>query len=303
MNNHRYLLAAVAAGLTLAGGRAVAQDTAPLAAYGALPAHELVEVSPSGDRLAYITVVGEERALVIHDLNDMSLIGGVRAGPVKVRDLGWVGEDHVYIYSTATQVGASIGLRRSELADASIYEIPTRRVSLALNNTPGVFAKVFGSPLVRTIDGEPSLIVVGSGREGSGLYRINLSNGRGEEHVDPDRRGPPSLLTVDGEPAARVTYDGEEWALQGRRGGFWRTVWRTDARIDTPGLMGFGPTPNSVVLQGAIDGRPDGFYVVDLETGAISDLPFEGRPTSLMHHPATKLLIGARTLGDDDSVT
>lgn len=205
MNGQGYLLAVAAAGAMLVVGSAAAQDVAPLAAYGALPAHELVEVSPSGDRLAYVTVIGEERALVINDLNDMSLIGGVRAGPVKVRDLGWVGEGHVYVYSTATQVGASIGLRRSELADASIYQIEPRQVSLALNNTPGVFAKVFGAPLVRTINGEPSLIVVGQGREGAGLYRINLATGIGREHVDPDRRGPPSLLDIDGQPVARVT--------------------------------------------------------------------------------------------------
>ena len=291
----------LAAGLTLAATGALAQEPPPLDAYGAMPAHELVELSPSGDRLAYIAVLGEERSLIIHDLADMSLIGGVRAGEVKVRDLGWVGEDHVYIYSTATQVGASIGLRRSELADASIYEIPTRRVSLALNHTDGVFGKVFGAPIVRTIDGEPSLIVVGSGREGAGLYRIDLSNGRGREYVDPDRKGAPSLLDIDGQPAARVLYDGEEWELQGRRDGFWRTVWRTDARIDTPSLSGFGPSPDSVVLHGEIDGRPEGFYVVDLQSGAVSDLPFEGRPTNLMHHPRTRLLIGARTLGDDDS--
>lgn len=268
-----------------------------------MPAHELVEVSPSGDRLAYVTVVGEERALVINDLNDMSLIGGVRAGPVKVRDIGWVGEDHVYVYSTATQVGASIGLRRSELADASIYEIPTRHVSLALNHTAGVFAKVFGSPIVRTIDGQPSLIVVGQGRQGAGLYNINLSTGVGEEYVDPDRKGPPSLLDVNGEPVVRVTYDGEVYEVQARRSGFWRTMWHTDAKIDTPGLSGFGVTADSVVLSGRIDGRDEGFYALDLTTGAISDLPFEGRPTSLIHHPRTKLLIGAETVGDDDQVT
>lgn len=112
----RYAASAlVAAGVILTAGAVRAQDVAPLDAYGALPAHEPVEVSPSGDRLACVTVVGEERALVIHDLDDMSLIGGVRAGPVKVRDIGWVGEDHVYVYSTATQVGGSISLRRSGL--------------------------------------------------------------------------------------------------------------------------------------------------------------------------------------------
>jgi len=296
--------ALLAAGImVLAAGAVHAQDVAPLEAYGSLPAHELVEVSPSGDRMAYITVVGEERALVIHDLNDMSLIGGVRAGPVKVRDIGWIGEDHVYIYSTATQVGASTGLRRSELADASIYEIPTRRVSLALHHTPGVFAKVFGAPIVRTIDGEPSLIVVGQGREGAGLFTVNLSTGIGEEYVEPDRKGPPSLLDADGEPVARATYNGETYEIQARRSGFWRTMWQTDARIDTPDLAGFGQTAGSVVLHGRIDGREEGFYALDLATGAISDLPFDGRPTGLIHHPRTKLLIGAETLGDDDEVT
>jgi dienelactone hydrolase len=281
---------------------APAVTPAPLDAYGALPAYEYVELSPSGDRLAYVTVVGEERSLIINDLSDMSLIGGVRAGAVKVRDLGWVGEDHVYIFSTATQVDAQLGLRRSELADASIYEISTRKVSLALNSTPGVFGKVMGSPIVRTIDGAPALIVGGTGREGMGLYRIDLSTGVGREHVEAERRGGIPMLDGDGNPAARVQYDGEEWALQAMRGGFWRTVWRTDARIDTPGVAGFGLTPDTVVLYGEIDGRPEGFYVINLTSGEISDLPFEGKPTSLIHHPRTRMLIGARTLGDDDQV-
>ncbi len=284
-------------------GAGRAQDVAPLSAYGALPAHELVKVSPSGDRMAYVTVVGEERAVVINDLNDMSLIGGVRAGPVKVRDIGWVGEDHVYIYSTATQVGASIGLRRSELADASVYEIPTRHVALALNHTPGVFAKVFGPPIVRTINGAPSLLVVGQGREGAGLFNIDLSTGVGDEYVDLDKKGPPSLLDVDGQPVVRAIYDGETYEVQARRSGFWRTMWRTDARIDTPGIAGLGQTSGTVVLSGRIDGREEGFYALDLATGAISDLPFEGRPTALIQHPRTRLLIGAQTVGDDDEVT
>ena len=151
-----------------------AQDVAPLEAYGVLPAYEMVGVSPSGDRMAYIMTTGEDRSLIINDLTDMSLIGGVRAGDVKVRGIGWIGEDHVFIYSTATQVAASIGIRRAELADASIYSIPTRNVALALSRmdgpngalarTEGTLGKVMGSPIVRTLDGEPGMIVPGSGR-------------------------------------------------------------------------------------------------------------------------------------------
>ena len=296
--------------LSLASGLSVqAQDTAPLEAYGALPAYEMVDVSPSGDRMAYIMATGEDRSLIINDLNDMSLIGGVRAGEVKVRGIGWIGEDHVYIYSTATQVAASLGMRRAELADVSIYSVPTRNVALALSRmdgpngalarTEGTLGKVMGSPMVRTLDGDPAMIVPGSGRRGLGLYRIDLATGSGREVHEQDQAG-GYLLDEGGEPRARVLYDGEEWQLQGRRGGFWRTVWRADARIDRPGLAGFGATADEVVLVGEPDGRPEGYYSVNLTNGEISALPFEGKVLGLISHPRTQLMIGAMIEGENE---
>lgn len=313
MMSGRILAATLAAALAASGlatGDARAQNAAqdaaasatppaPLAAYGAMPAYDFVDISPSGDRLAYVTVAGEDRALLIHDLSNMEVIGGVRAGDVKVRGLGWIGEDHVYVYSSATQVGASAGIRRSELADAQIYSIPQRRVALAMASTRGALAKVFSAPMVRTINGRPSLIVGGAGQQGMGLYTINLDTGVGQE-LEAQARAGSYLLDQNGRPQARVKYDGEEWELQTPRGGFWRTIWRTDARIDTPSLAGFGITAGSVVLHGAIDGRAEGYYAIDLATGVISDLPFERQATSLVHHPVTGLLIGSRRVGSDD---
>ncbi len=287
-----------------------AQDRAPLDAYGALAAYEMVDVSPSGDRMAYIMTTGEDRSLIINDLNDMSLIGGVRAGEVKVRDIGWIGEDQVYIYSTATQTAASIGMRRSELADVSIYDIATRNVALALSRmdgpngalarTEGTLGKVMGSPMVRTLDGEPALIVPGSGYRGLGLYRIDPLTGSGREVHEQDRTAGGYMLDETGEPRARVRYDGEEWELQARQGGFWRTVWRADARIDTPGLAGFGATADEVVLVGEPDGRPEGYYSVSLITGEISALPFEGKVIGLIAHPRSRLMIGALIEGENE---
>jgi dipeptidyl aminopeptidase/acylaminoacyl peptidase len=296
------ILTSVLALACVAGAAHAQVSPAPLEAYGALPAFESPDLSPSGDRLAYIAVVGEERSLIINDLSDMSLIGGVRAGDVKVRGLGFVGEDHVYIYSTVTQVDATLGIRRSEFADASIYEIPTRNVSLAMNSTPGAIAKVNGAPIVRTIDGRPTLIVGGIGREGAGLYRINLANGRGTEHYEQDRRGSTPLLDADGRPVARIQYDGQTWTLQRHLNGFWRDVWKTEARIDTPSVAGFGRTAGTVLLSGAIDGRPEGFYEIDLASGQISDLPFEGEIVSLMTHPTTRLLIGVGVRQEDETL-
>ena len=98
---------------SLVAGAAIAQTDAPAAAplevYGGMPAYDLVEVSPSGDRLAYIAVVGEDRNLIINNLADMRLIGGIGAGDVKVRGLDRVGEDHVVIWTSATQSSAAMG--------------------------------------------------------------------------------------------------------------------------------------------------------------------------------------------------
>lgn len=73
----------------LCAGPALALQSAPppLSAYGALPSTELVQLSPSGDRLAFITVVGEQRRLAVIDLRTNTTLAAVGVGLVKVRDL------------------------------------------------------------------------------------------------------------------------------------------------------------------------------------------------------------------------
>ncbi len=287
---------AVALAISMAAGVATAQapppTPAPLEVYGGMPAYDLVEVSPSGDRLAYIAVVGEDRNLIINDLSDMSLIGGVRAGDVKVRGLDWIGEDHVVISTSATQSSAAMGLSRSELWEGQIYSVPSRQVAKVLARTPDVFPRLAGALQVR--DGV--LYSPGSSRKGIGLYRIDLATGRGQVIEDPAGAG-GYLINGAGQPIARTAWDGRtgEYELQAKRGGFWRTVWRMTALIDPPSLLSLGPNDRTVIIDGTPNDRPDGLHLFDLDSGAWSDLPFEGRPTSVVTHPSTRLLVGART--------
>lgn len=61
------IIKAVVSAVSLLAGTS-AQAQAPLEAYGALPALEHVQISPSGDQLVYMVVVGDERAMLITDL-------------------------------------------------------------------------------------------------------------------------------------------------------------------------------------------------------------------------------------------
>ncbi|RZJ90828.1 MAG: S9 family peptidase, partial [Brevundimonas sp.] len=67
----------------------------PLTAYGALPAVEHVEISPSGDRLALVTVSGDDRVLVVLDPHAGQMLGRIEVGLAKVRDLTWIGENNL----------------------------------------------------------------------------------------------------------------------------------------------------------------------------------------------------------------
>ncbi|HEV7227698.1 S9 family peptidase [Brevundimonas sp.] len=294
---------AVAALLQSAAARAQSPEPAPLSVYGAMPAMDMAQVSPSGDRLAYLAVVGEERSLIIHDLSDMSVIGGVRAGDVKVRDLGWIGETHVVLSTSATQSGMVTGLRAAELFEGKIYSIETRRVVNAFDRTPGILPRLGGSPILRLVDGEGIFLVGGAGYDGYGLFRIDPDTGAGRPVERPDRSGGGGWL-VDGEgrPVARARYDGRtgEYEIQVMRGGFWRTVWKTTALLDPPGLVSLGPDLNSVVVSGAPDGRSDGLHLLNLTDGTFSELPFDALASAPIVHPHTRLLVGAVTQGEGE---
>jgi len=279
------------------GGRALAQ-TAPadLSVYGAMPAYDIPSLSPSGDRLAYIAVVGEDRSLIINDLADMSLIGGVRAGDVKVRDLDWIGETHVMITTSATQASNLTGMQRSELYEGQIYSLATRRVAKALGPVEGVFPRLAGSPIIRNINGG-LLIAPASGFKGLGLYEINLATGGSLRVVQEQQRAGGYVFDAEANPVSRVVYDGRtyEWELQAHANGFWRTVWSVRAPIDTPGVAGLGATTRELVIYGGEGARPDEYRIFNLDTRQWSNLPFEGKVDSPIFHPKTKLLIGAAT--------
>lgn len=272
--------------------------------YGRMPALESVRLSPDGSRLAHIAVVGEDRSLIIHDLADMSLIGGVRAGDTKVRDLDWIGNERVLITTTATQSGASLGIRRQELADAQIYEIPTRRVRNLLEGLDGFFNKLTGAVAIRG-SGDDAVVYTRvlplQPPARSYLYRIDPATGRGQrvETGEPDMGG--YILNAAGEAVARTRYQVRTatWSLQTKRNGFWRTIWQTDAPIETPALMGLGRTEDTILLYGRPDGGEEGYYEIGLEDGAWSPLTFDFEPDFILRHPITRLVAGAGVNTDE----
>lgn len=294
--------------MVLTGTPAIAQDeagavgaTTPIegtaADYGQMPAYEHVEVSPSGDRLAYVRVVGEERSLLIVEQASGQLLGGARLGSAKLRDIRWIDDDHILTLITATD--RNLSLSAVEAAHAQIYSIPDRRLNLVLQGTPDVLPYVLNHYIRRT-DGRPTLYVETFATrngvwDGYKVYRIDTETGRGREFHNWERRSPSYVTAPSGQFLAQSQYYSENgrWVLVLRRGSQWVEAWSTNTLLDQPFLAGVGTEPTKVVVHASRDGEAARFHQVDVMTGEWSGLPFDREPDGLIRHPVTGLLVGA----------
>src|SRR5262249_37453763 len=77
-------------------GPALAEPPPP-EAYGRLPAVEKMSLSPSGDRFAFIAVVGEARKLVVATADGQTVLFSGDVGNAKVLSVDWVGQDNLLV--------------------------------------------------------------------------------------------------------------------------------------------------------------------------------------------------------------
>ncbi len=315
-------LAAVVAAASLAGGgvatpamaqQAAAAGPAPLSAYGALPSLEMVQLSPSGGRLAFVTVSGEQRVLVLLDMATKAQVGGVDVGRAKVRNLDWIGEEKVLITTTKTESVPQIGVFNAELASGQIYDPARNRITSMLTNTRGMFPIMMSNARIVQGTGAPTVLVRAfsfDNPERLDMYRIDLENGRPRLAEIMGRNVDDFIVDSSGQTIARSEYDPRslDWGLYLRQGATFRKTWETRVPLDAPRLVGLGMNGDSVVVAAdrpdlSQPGRPDAeFFDVNLATGAWRPVRFDFMPQGLIFHPVTHRLIGATRATDQGPV-
>ena len=304
----------VAAGLValgLSAGSALArQSPPPLTAYGALPSIELVQLSPSGDRLAFVTVIGEQRGLAVVDLATNTPLQGVGVGDAKVRNMEWIDNDRILITTSSTESMPLIFMDQTELTIGRTFNVTTGELVRMLARTRTLFPALMSSVSVRPGAERPDLYVRAVSFEGSGsvnLYRVDADTGAARQVEELPRNVNDFILDEEGRSLARSAYDEQsrDWTLHLRQDGRLRETWRVTAPVDQPALIGLGMGGESVVVAAerpdmSREGRVDAeFFDVNLASGAWRPVRFEFEPEGLLFHPVTRRLIGATRLDDD----
>lgn len=299
------VLAATVAILLAFTGVAEAQTAPPpIEAYGATPAIEHIQLSPSGELIARVTVTGETRAIVVTRLATGENLFSSDVGVIKVRDLRWIGEGRVLAVTSQTRDIGSLAVPRTELFFGQMIDLAARRVVQVLDRTPNVLAVLYGPASVRnTAEGEALFVRgVNTAANRIDLHQIDLRTGRGRAVAYMDHTTDDHVLDSEGGILARSRYDERtgRWSLRLPDGQNHREAWAVDAPVDTPAFFGQGRTPRTIVINAdRPDIAPDNdealgtWFEVDVDTGAWSRLPFEHHPDFLVHHPRTGLLIGA----------
>jgi dienelactone hydrolase len=237
---------------------AAAPDT-PLNVYGRLPSIEHLAISPDGTRIASIQTIGDQRDLWILRLDGGKPIHAGRVGDAKVRGLLWGDNDNLFITISSTSLPPVnfYGPRR-EWFTLEQYRLSKDKLSAVSFQVVGerVFNVIDGEPVVRTVNGTPSLFFRGLYVVGdvlSGLFKYDIASGTlrlvAKSH-DPGSYA-TWLLNDAGQVAAELDYQGatKDWRLKLPHNDVMAPVLAGNAPIDVPALMGFGPTGDSLVME------------------------------------------------------
>ena len=297
------VLAAGAATFLAAATPVAAADKPSLAAYGALPSIEAVEISPDGSKLAVVTTDGQQRFLTVRK-TEGGAITGLKLGAAKLRNLRWAGEkDIVFVTSEAVRGAGTTGPAR-EYFQAVDYDLVGGKQKPLLHGEKDTMNIVVQPPHIRVVDGDPIAFLEGvyfmRGQGADTLFRTNLKTGTLRRLDIGARYGTDAwLVDAAGEPLAQTTYDGKtgRWTLLMREASNFKTVDEVDAPTGSFGLSGLGRDGQSALVWRTGDNGESALREYAI-SGASQDVP-GGPYAGVVHDPASLALIGGYRLEGD----
>ena len=292
----------------------LARATPPLEAYGRLPAVEMMQLSPAGDRYAAVAVIGETRKLAVISDKGEGLLSA-ELGNLKIRSMQWVGNDRLLFWASATYDHPLDFRQAYEESTVTNIDLKTRKISTIFSGAKKVANAVFGFAGTTRKDGHDYgyFVAITYERTTSNtfefrndhrdLYRVDLASGditlwaRGG-------KGPEFnwVVNADGAVIAHSEYDDKKgaWRLYAGKDQEKLLLEKTTSFGDIE-LIGQGRTPNTVLVADNSSWEIK-TQEISLSDGSNESLFVDNSPHEYLSDPNTGLAIGALVTEDSDAV-
>ncbi|MDR3512908.1 MAG: prolyl oligopeptidase family serine peptidase [Caulobacteraceae bacterium] len=282
----------------------------PIEAYGKLPAVEHLSLSPSGQRYAFIAVVGDKRRLVAETVDGSKILLASEVGTAKVVGVSWAGEDHLLVeISHTVPLGFGFTVSKLEMSTVVVINLQTRKAFAVFDRHPTVSTAVMGDYGVAQIKGRWygffGGITYGSSPTGpylehswADLYRVDLDSGAIEIAAHGSEIADSWLVGPDGEIIARTTYDQTSGAWQVITGSFaGRVLASGKSKLGGVDALARGRTPDTIVVNRPVG---DGASVQELKLSgeAAGKSPEDDNADDLVTDRDTGLWVGTLSRGD-----
>jgi len=239
---------------------------APLEVYGRLPGLENVALSPGGTRLALVRTNENRRILMVISLTERKPVGKyLNLGDVKLRSVDWADDDHLMIISSATSLPWGLIGRVHEWYMLDVLDVNTQKFTRYPDPEKIADLRIMnvlsGRIMVRRLDGHTVLFIPGiyvADETVPALFRVDLNSGSQRVLRQGTRDTEGWLVDEAGEVAAQEDYDAKEqrWRMLERRDGRLKEIASGHDPIEVPELLGFGPEPDTVLMETTENGDP-----------------------------------------------
>jgi pimeloyl-ACP methyl ester carboxylesterase len=251
---------ALAAVMALALSIPARAEPPPVEAYGKLPVVEQISLSPSGNRFAFVAVIGEDRKLVAASSDGQAVIYAVSVGTTKVLSVEWVGEDHLLVKVSHTHhLSVEWNVGEIEFPTVLVVNLRTNSVFPVFKDSQKVAPNIVGYYGAAQVEGRLYGYFGGQtfGQSSGGtywgngwdLYRVDLDTSEPTLAARGNRYLTDWVVGTDGQVIARATHDqvsGDWQVLSGKFNG--RLIASGNAKLSGVGIER-GRTSDSILVE------------------------------------------------------
>ncbi len=262
---------------------------------------EQIALSPDGENLAFLSVLGEKRYIVITSFKDLKTTPILDATTAKIRDLAWADSKHLLITQSRTTNIFELRNSFGEHFFTLVYDVESKKLTNLLQQAAKALNTVSEIPQARTVNGRTVVFAEGTYFPDNigyhALFAVDVATGRVKLQEGKSKSALDWVIDAQGDVVAESSYEEEKqrWSLRLKKDGKWVDVYEETSPIDWPSVEGLSPDGKSIIVSDVSEKGGAEWRAMSLAAGKwdeATDLSY--MVSNVIKDPATHLIIGGQ---------